>query len=218
VTRWGESGANRFQARGWCAALDEQDAKRRQALYRLAIARSDIKAAAEIAAYAEKYVPDMNELWIPLQDALVSAYARPFTSNRPHGPLANAWAKFSDPRHQELHRELIALRNELVAHSDASRRTVVVFPPNVPFLDGREPLARVTLAIGQTRRSPDFFKSVRELCDDLLGRLHAATEEQLQHLFGDTNRTRPFDLLTGEDREMRTDLPIISETPLPKIP
>jgi hypothetical protein len=62
-----------------------EDIGRRRLLYRLAIARSDIRAAHEIAKYGNEHVPEINALWIPLQDALVVAYARPFTSNKPFG-------------------------------------------------------------------------------------------------------------------------------------
>jgi hypothetical protein len=59
-----------------------EDLGRRRSLYRLVIARSDIQAAREIARYAESHVRDLTELWIPLQEALVVAYARPFHSQR----------------------------------------------------------------------------------------------------------------------------------------
>lgn len=152
-------------------AADKQEAGRRRSLYRLAVARSDIRAAQEIAAYAEKHVPEINELWIPLQDALVAAYARPFTSNKPYGPLANQWTKFSDPKQQQLHNQLLQLRNELVAHTDASQRTVVIFPPGLAWgVPSPQPQSRATLAITYKRPSPDYFTSVGRLCDNLLAR------------------------------------------------
>jgi hypothetical protein len=39
-----------------------EDLERRRGMYRLAIARSDLRAAQEIAQFGEKYVPQINEL------------------------------------------------------------------------------------------------------------------------------------------------------------
>jgi len=190
-----------------------EDIGRRRSLYRLAIARNDTRGAQQIAIYAETYVREVNELWIPLQDAFVAAYARPFTSNKPFGPLASQWSKFGDAAKQVLHHELLQMRDELVAHADASQRSVVIFPPGVqPPVPGRKPSERATLGIFHKRRSPAFFSSVRELCDDLFGRLHAAVEAELQALFGEVGPIQPFDLLTGEAKAVSMDgITIISE-------
>jgi hypothetical protein len=94
-----------------------EDTGRRRSL--LAARRGDINQASALAAYAEEHVPEINDLWIPLQDAVVIAYARPFTSNKPFGALPARWSKFDDLRNQSLHDEILRMRHEVVPHSDA---------------------------------------------------------------------------------------------------
>lgn len=95
----------------------------------------------------------------------------------------------------------------------------MIFCPNAqPPVARLEATPRATLAVVQSRRAPGFFASVRELCDDLLGRLHAAVEIELQSLFGDIGPVRPFDLITGEERTVNMNQFVISEGSLPKIP
>lgn len=117
----------------------------------------------------------------PLQDAFVAAYARPFTSDKPFGPRASRCSKFDDPDKRELHDELLQMLHEVVAHTDASQRSVVIVPPGLsPLAPGREPIARATLAVIHQRRSPAFFTSVRWLCDALFARFYAAVKDELQ--------------------------------------
>ena len=72
----------------------QEDLGRRRTLYKLAMARSSIRSARDIAAYAsEKIADEGHALWLPLQDALVVTYARPFTANKPFGPLASRWSR-----------------------------------------------------------------------------------------------------------------------------
>jgi hypothetical protein len=62
--------------------LDDEEFKRR--LYQLAVARSDLTEAITTVRFMIDNIRGMNhELWIPLQDAMVVSYARPFTGNRP---------------------------------------------------------------------------------------------------------------------------------------
>jgi hypothetical protein len=198
-----------------------EDIGRRRHLYRLALARHDLQAARRIAALAVEQASEMsegNDLWIPLQEALVVAYARPFSSNKPFGPLASAWGKFDDPQHQRLHRELLQMRDRLVAHSDASELTVIIFPPRVRWPVGdREPSDRATMAIFHRRPGPSYFSAVAELCEDLATRLHAAVETELQALFGEIDAVSPFDLLTGAEHTPKPGLVLsVEDAPKPR--
>lgn len=179
--------------------LHREDEKRRL-LYQLCSARSDVRAATQICTYARDHVTDIrDELWLPLQDALIVSYARPFTRNRPVGPLPDQWARFEDPEHQRLHDELVSMRHEIVAHGDAARRTVVIFPPGtIPPIGGGPPTSEATVSVAQARKDPSYFAKVEGLCQDLQARLHVETEALLQELFGDIDAREPFDLMTGE--------------------
>jgi hypothetical protein len=194
-----------------------EDIGRRRSLYRLAVARNDIGEASALAAYAVDHVQEMNELWIALQDVVVIAYSRPFTANEPLGALPARWSRFGT-KNQEVHDQILRMRNELVAHSDTSQRTVVVLPPKAtPPVPSVPPSDRATLAILHRRPPPAFFQTVRSLCeDDLLPRLYEVVERELQALFGHIDPVRPFDLLTGEPRTLRTDGILIAERDVPK--
>jgi hypothetical protein len=55
--------------------------------------------------------------YYPMLVRLVCLYARPFTNNRPVGPLPDY---IVPQEHRELHRTIIQMRNQLFAHADAS--------------------------------------------------------------------------------------------------
>lgn len=175
-------------------SLLQRENRRRRLLYQLVAGRSDI-GARQVTTYAREHITDIrDELRLPLQDALVVTYARPFTSNRPIGPLPEEWTRFVDPDHQRLHGELMSMRNKLVAHGDAERRKVVIYPPGA-----QPPVPR-----GPTSEAH--------------ARLRAAAQDLLQELFGNIDATVPFDLMTGEQVPARPwDGVVISEGPAPKL-
>ena len=112
--------------------FDLASADDRGTLYKLVVARSDFIEALFTARYVIANVHDpRDELWFPLQDAIVVSYARPFTGNRPLGSPAPEWSVFGDPKLQSLHDDLIELRHKTIAHSDAAIRRVLIVPPGV---------------------------------------------------------------------------------------
>lgn len=176
-------------------------------LYRLIVARSDILAAHTVASYAADEVSDIRHpLWIPLQEVSIVSYARPFTANRPYGPLPSEWGLFDNPREQTLHDDLIESRNRLVAHSDAGMRKVTVIPPGFEFTRGRQAGALGGIGISATRYSPEHFSDIADLCLTLGRRLNTAIEGIREALFQDHKLPDyPFDLRTGERVEMGPD-------------
>jgi hypothetical protein len=116
-------------------------AQQKKDLHKLLIARSDIHAAHSACNLFLKTVKSLSdELYNPLFTAIVVCYARPFTDNKPYGALPKKWSQFEDPKHRELHDDLIKARRELVAHSDVSARKAKITPPGVVvgMLDGKE--------------------------------------------------------------------------------
>lgn len=179
----------------------EGDTQRRRALYRLVAARSDIGAAHGIAEYGRDHIKDLrDELWIPLQDAMVIAYARPFTSNKPVGRLPNKWSRFGNQGLQRLHDDLISMRDRLVAHGDASERRIIVYPPGATLTAGLPRSDGAAVALATMRPYPEHFARVAKLCLDLGSRLHDAVESELQSLYGQgSGRSTAFDLLTNKN-------------------
>lgn len=171
----------------------------RQELFKLVIARSDIHAALNTSLYVIEHVKDLkDELWIPLQDAVVISYSRPFTRNRPFGGLADEWGVFEDPQLQALHDELLGLRHQTIAHSDAEVRKVLIVPPAVDFgaVGKTKGLGVVSTT---TKVPPARFHKIQELCLDVGRRLNTAVDERLVALYGSVDLPNTaFDLITLE--------------------
>ena len=79
-----------------------------------------------------RVVKDMKddwELYTPLMEAAVIAYARPFTeSDGGGGPLKKCWREYANSDYRDLHHEVIRIRQGLVAHSDPRVREVILHP------------------------------------------------------------------------------------------
>src|SRR5438309_7330583 len=81
-------------------------------LKRLACARSDVSAALQTCDLLLKSIESADaDLYTALSSTIVICYARPFTRNRPMGPLPPAWGQFKDARLQQTHDMLLKLRN-----------------------------------------------------------------------------------------------------------
>lgn len=176
-----------------------------KALYRLILARSDLESARTTCEYAISEGVDItNPLWMPLHDAALIAYARPFTANEPFGSLPNRWGKFEDDTLQTLHDELLDLRNKTIAHSDGAIRKVIVIPAGVPSLPHPEGANRPTVAVRNVMRAPTLFPDLKSLCLNLGLRIHETVEAELESLSGGSIRVAPYDLETGESVSLDT--------------
>jgi hypothetical protein len=177
------------------------DERRRRALARLVVARASIHAAYEIAEYGDRNIKDVKDpRRIALQEALVVAYARPFTQNDGFGALPAAWSRFTDPQMQRRHDNAIELRHKIVAHSDVNEIRILVYPPGVPGpIDSVARSDGAGVAIVTERPMPLWFRGMELLCQDLGTRLNRVAEQELQTLFGSISGAQtPIDLLTGE--------------------
>lgn len=94
--------------------MDDVSEKDRINLYKIAIAHNDVTEALFTTRLFIKTVQDIRDPnFQPLQDAIVIAYARPFTGNKPYGPLDKKWVTFNDHGLQRLHELLVKTRNTL---------------------------------------------------------------------------------------------------------
>jgi hypothetical protein len=159
---------------------------RKRDLHRLAVARSDITAALEACNLLLANVHHhRHDLYQPLFHAIAISYARPFTANRPLGSLPAKWSRYTNPRFQEAHDELLSIRNQFVAHSDQDERTVQIVPPYV-IVPGAT-THYVTIGVGV--RTVGFpvrnFVVVRRMCVDIGRRLEKAINDLLDELYKD---------------------------------
>jgi len=160
--------------------------KRKKELYKIVVARSDITAALNACELFLSRVKDLgNGLYIPLLNAIIVCYSRPFSKNRPLGPLPKKWHRFDNSRFQEIHKALLKLRNKAVAHSDLEIRKVFIIPKGawIRKTDIKSP----SLGVGILNSSlaMEMVPEIRETCLDLGRRLNTEVNEQLQLLFGD---------------------------------
>ncbi|HYI44528.1 MAG TPA: hypothetical protein VE174_03580 [Actinomycetota bacterium] len=164
-------------------------------MYKLAVARSDMAVASDIAGRLVDL--EMHDrLWVPLQDACIIAYARPFSGNRPFGPLDPSFAQFDDDDLQALHEALLEMRNKTIAHSDSSIRNVFLFPPGSLRFDGGRVGSGFDLSVRTEKLPPRRFHRVQELCHQVGSRLNAAVQALQESINPEEVPNKPFDLLT----------------------
>lgn len=175
-------------------------------LYRLLVARSDFTAALAAVRYIIEHVGGMShELWVPLQDAAIVSYARPFTANKPFGPLPKRYGTFEDNRLQGLHENVIELRHKTIAHSDADIRRILVVPRGVKIGPVESSIGG-GVAVLTKRLPPEHFSEMEELILHVGRRVNEDIEKLSQRI-----RTDPappdyaYDLLTGEPEPDEVD-------------
>ncbi len=174
--------------------------KQKSNLYKLVVARSDIHASFNACKVFLDKVDNINhDLYYPLYAAIIICYARPFSDNKPIGPLPKEWRGFSDRRLQLTHNDIISARNELIAHSDPKVRKAEIIPSGV-ILGGTTPK---TVGIGvqvRTRYFPlERFKDIHDMVLDLGRRLEATIEQQIEKIYGGMELPNaPFELRFDE--------------------
>jgi hypothetical protein len=168
-------------------------------LYRLTVARSDVAEAWNACELLLKRVKGMGDaLYAPIYHAAVVAYARPFTANKPFGPLPARWSRFSSRRLQKLHETVLEDRNTFVAHSDADVREVSVVPPSYLMPSGKS--GGLTVQILTTYRAPDYFLALHEATVELSERFSERINELLDQLYGSGDLPlEPFALTFDND-------------------
>jgi hypothetical protein len=163
--------------------------KRKLDLYRLALADKDVRAA----LYACNAFLDLIHNWTeqtisyPVSDAFISSivtcYARPFTFNDFPGVLPKPWRKFSDPRLQNAHHEMVTLRHELFAHSDPTIHTMQIIPAGCYMAGVGRNAPRTSYLIRSQLIPPPRVVGFRDTCADLQGRLEKAISELVDELY-----------------------------------
>lgn len=172
-------------------------------LYRLLIARSDLNASLNACDLILKNVKSIkDENLYPLTTSVVVCYSRPFTVNKPYGPLPIKWSKFDNPQYQAIHEKLLQARHELFAHSDMNVRKTQIVPPNVPLVvDGGKELKspEISTQVSYTLFEIDFFKIVRETNLDLGRRMQAEIDKLIIDLYANMQLpNEAFDLKVDE--------------------
>lgn len=116
--------------------------KEKLAFYKLAVAHSDIKSAlVGFRQIVERNLDFGDPMFRTLIFGSVVSYAKPFVGNKMYGKLSAHWERFPTPPLRHAHKELIDLRNQIVAHNDWEDVKVVLIPPGSQFIvEGHEPI------------------------------------------------------------------------------
>jgi hypothetical protein len=168
------------------AAMPDSRAAKKKELYQLAIARSDITAAMTTCDLIIQHVKELgSDLYQPLFHAMVIAYARPFTHNKPLGRLPGEWSKFSDPHFQEAHDALIRSRHQYIAHSDEEIKKVLIFPHGAALGETGLKSGGISLTVKTMGFPLSWFPYIRNLCLDLGSRLDVRVNNLLAELYAE---------------------------------
>jgi hypothetical protein len=134
------------------------------ALWRMEFAFHTFKASRDgIKNLLERKLHSDEPEYYPLSVGIICLYGRPFTNNRPVGPLAEDIVPTKD---LELHRSIILMRHQLFAHSDASAMTRPDDYPNELVFenDNKGTSFHMTRFLAE----PEFFKLMVPLVETLM--------------------------------------------------
>jgi hypothetical protein len=131
-------------------------------------------------------------LYWTLHNGIVISYCRPFTRNKPYGPLD--WTEFKTPASEDLHQELLDLRNKCVAHSDHDMRKVFIVPEGSQLFKTNRRNNKLGTAIQNWALPPAKWHEVHELCMDVGGTINLLVEAELRVLYSGLYTPEPFKL------------------------
>ena len=176
---------------------DTPDLAKKRNLARLHLARSDIQTAQRLCEKALTLDLASNEptSWA-FHNAVVVTYARPFVSNDSVGALSSKWQRFDDPHLQLNHDLVMQQRDQVVGHSEAHWRPVVISGPGMQLQSGLV-TAHSGLYELHPVLAPISYEAVLLLCADLFPRLNAAFDELFLKIFPGGYHGPPITLLPG---------------------
>lgn len=173
---------------------------RKKQFYKIVVARQDIKAALDACRLFLSSVHGLDDaLYFPLLNAIVVCYSRPFSSNKPLGPLPKTWHTFDNQKFAEIHKTILDLRNKTIAHSDLEIRKVLIFPKGTPIgITGLT--SGLGVAVKDILLPLERFPLIEAACLDLGSRLNFEVEKELESLFGSKDLPPKEFELTFDDR------------------
>ena len=138
---------------------------------------------AGIERFLERKLHSDEPEYYPMLVGLVCLYARPFTNNRPVGPLTE---DIIPQEHRELHRAIITMRHQLFAHGDASAMTRPDdYPNELVFVnDNRGRRFHMTRFLAE----PAFFEFMKPLLDVLIEKTRYHSDKLSNKLKGHFGR------------------------------
>jgi hypothetical protein len=145
-------------------ATPNQEFETARSLWRMEFGFHSFKAVrAGIEKLLERNLHSDEPEFYPLSVGIICLYARPFTNNRPVGPLTE---DIIPPKDLELHRSIILMRHKLFAHGDALAMTRPDDYPNELVFENSN--KRRTFHMTRFLAEPEFFKLMIPLVETLI--------------------------------------------------
>jgi hypothetical protein len=170
---------------------------RERELFQLGMARADIAAAmAACDLVLEEHRDASDALYRALIDSIIVSYARPFTRNKPVGPLPPEWSAFEHTIDSRTHEQLLALRHRTVAHSDYAVRKVYVLTDERETMFGvQQRVPALGIGVSSEILTTWSVAATRQLCDRLGSRLSERVEALIEELFGAAQIDAPVEIV-----------------------
>jgi len=161
--------------------------EKKKQFYKYAVALTDIRAA---LASCEMIINDYDnllnknyDLFISLHTSIIVNYAKPFTDNKPLGRLPKKFSSFQDSTYQEMHKQLIDLRNQFVAHSDYNMRKVHIYPKNTQLMKTGHFASGLGFTVSSIILDKALYEKIFEVGKYLINLLYKDVFQLLDELF-----------------------------------
>jgi hypothetical protein len=159
--------------------------ERKKRLYKLIVALNNIRYAREACALLLKSVDSIwHPLYQPLLHSVAVCYAKPFVENKALGVLQSHWRKFDNPEYQKTYDDLLAIRKEIVAHSDLEKVHVMMIPLGSSFHGRKHEGQGLGYALSTYTFPVEKFKVIWETIEEQRVRLMRAIDDEILVLYG----------------------------------
>lgn len=168
---------------------------RRRELCKYAIALSDIHLATEICDLMLEEQPGLADPhYGAYHTAIVNAYARPFTENKPLGRIAPSVRKILSADERELHDELLVERHTAAAHSDLTARPVYRVPRGAKMFETGKRSEGGGFATGRIAWGFDRWARVKALTMTMGSHVQGEAFRLLDVVYGDLYVSEPIEI------------------------
>jgi hypothetical protein len=157
---------------------------KKRELARFAIALSDLALATQTCELMLSERPGLADprYWA-YHTAIVNAYARPFTENKPLGKLPESVVKILTPAERELHNDILHDRKTASAHSDLSAKPVYYVPQGARLFETGQH-AGGGFITSRTAWSFDLWERVLALTQKVGGHVQAEAFRLVDEAYG----------------------------------
>jgi hypothetical protein len=162
---------------------------------RFAIALSDLALATDTCRLMLEERPGLEQprYWA-YHTAIVNAYARPFTENKPLGKLPESVVKILDTEERELHEEILVDRKTASAHSDLAAKPVWYMPRGARMFETGLDAEGGGFVTAKTGWTFNRWERVEALTQRVGGHVQAEAFRAIQQAYGDLYAPNPIQI------------------------